>query len=300
MKRIILLLFILTSVVYPQQNFKDSTTANWEGNWWAGNGNMGSWFPTFEDLATFSINDFSWGEIRSINQISLGSSINIEAQIINSSGGVNYDAAFFAIGDGWANYGGNNYGIVFRNGIVNFFEDNGIQNMIFKDTIGSYVTGEMISFTLTFNNDGTLSAQGDNFSGTLTPTTVVQNAKWIIASKDSKQNQGFYLKSIDGLQITSTEYEVVKSKIVNYSLAQNYPNPFNPITKIVYHLPKSSLVQFKVYDLLGREIATLVNEQKPAGSYEVNFDASDLPSGVYIYNIKAGDYMDSKKMILLK
>ncbi len=69
----------------------------------------------------------------------------------------------------------------------------------------------------------------------------------------------------------------------HFELSQNYPNPFNPFTKIVYHLPKSSLVQFKVYDLLGREIASLVNEQKPAGSYEVNFDASDIPSGVYIY-----------------
>ena len=299
MKNLFLLFCILgiNSLIFPQNS---TINTDWEGNWWRGNGNMGSWFPSSEDLATFSIDDYSWGEIRSINQISYGTSINIEAQIINSSGGVNDDAAFFAIGDGWANYGGNNYGIVFRNGIVNFFEDNGNQNMTFKDTIGAYVIGEMITFSLTLNNDGTLSAQGDNFSGTFTPTTVVQNAKWIIATKDSRQNQGFYLKSIDGVQITAIEDEIVESSIKDYSLTQNYPNPFNPSTLISFSIPSENQVVLKIFNILGKEVAALVNEERPAGSYTVEFNASNLSSGIYFYRLQAGSYIETKKMQLLK
>ncbi len=88
--------------------------------------------------------------------------------------------------------------------------------------------------------------------------------------------------------------------IKNYTLFQNYPNPFNPSTKISYALPQNSFVELKVFNLLGQEIATLVNEQKPVGNYEVNFDASNLPSGVYIYKMKAGEYVQTKKMVLLK
>ncbi len=300
MKKLFLLLFIFISIIYSQPSFNNKLVADWEGNWWSGNVNMGSWFPSFEDLATFSIDDYSWGEIRSIYQISLGTSIDIEAQIINSSGGVNYDAAFFGIGDGWANYEGNNYGIVFRNGIVNYFEDNGNQNMTFKDTIGTYVSGEMINFTLTFNNDGTLTVQGNNFSGTFTPTTVIQNAKWIIASKDSRQSQGFYLKSIDGIQITTIANEIGDLTIKNYSLSQNYPNPFNPITKIKYAVPQLTKVQISVFDFLGREVVTLVNQDQSTGNYTIDFDASYLSSGIYFYQLKAGGFIETKKMLLLK
>jgi hypothetical protein len=83
-------------------------------------------------------------------------------------------------------------------------------------------------------------------------------------------------------------------------LTGNYPNPFNPTTKINYQLPKAGLVTLKVYDILGREVATLVNENQPAGSYSVPFDASKLSSGIYIYTIHANDFIQSKKMILTK
>ena len=86
----------------------------------------------------------------------------------------------------------------------------------------------------------------------------------------------------------------------NISLSQNYPNPFNPNTKISYSVANLSKVILKVYDILGREVVTLVNEEKPAGRYEVNFNASNLASGVYFYQIKAGEFIMSKKMILLK
>ncbi len=85
-----------------------------------------------------------------------------------------------------------------------------------------------------------------------------------------------------------------------YNLTQNFPNPFNPSTTIRYQIPQDGIVTLKIYDILGREVATLVNEEKVAGKYEVNFNASSLASGVYIYKIQAGSFINSKKMILLK
>jgi hypothetical protein len=84
-----------------------------------------------------------------------------------------------------------------------------------------------------------------------------------------------------------------------YSLEQNFPNPFNPSTTIRYQIPNDGLVTLKVYDILGSEVTTLVNEQKSTGSYEVNFDASRLASGVYIYKITSGNFVSSKKMLLV-
>jgi len=85
-----------------------------------------------------------------------------------------------------------------------------------------------------------------------------------------------------------------------YLLSQNYPNPFNPSTTISFSIPTSEFVTLKVYDMLGREVATLVNENLSAGSYSYNFDASNLTSGVYLYKLQAGKYSETKKMILMK
>ena len=85
-----------------------------------------------------------------------------------------------------------------------------------------------------------------------------------------------------------------------YNLSQNYPNPFNPSTTINFSLPKGSNVVLKIYDVLGREVATLLNGEKPAGNYEVNFDASKLASGLYVYTINAGEFTSTKKMMLMK
>ena len=85
-----------------------------------------------------------------------------------------------------------------------------------------------------------------------------------------------------------------------YSLSQNYPNPFNPSTTIDYQLPKPGFVNLTVFDVLGQEVKTLVNEYKQAGTYNVRFDASELPSGVYFYKITSGDFTSTKKLTLIK
>lgn len=85
-----------------------------------------------------------------------------------------------------------------------------------------------------------------------------------------------------------------------FRLLQNYPNPFNPGTAISFQLSAVSFVRLKVFDALGREVATLVDDEKPAGSYKVTWNAQNLPSGVYLYRIVAGDYTESKRMLLVK
>jgi photosystem II stability/assembly factor-like uncharacterized protein len=99
--------------------------------------------------------------------------------------------------------------------------------------------------------------------------------------------------------VTSVEMSS-NSQPAGFGLEQNYPNPFNPNTTINYRLPKNGHVTIKVYDILGNEVKTLVNEYKPAGEYSVNFDAGKLSSGMYIYRITAGGYTAAKKMTLIK
>jgi uncharacterized lipoprotein YddW (UPF0748 family) len=111
--------------------------------------------------------------------------------------------------------------------------------------------------------------------------------------------------------VVITDVEDEKENIINqpteFVLEQNYPNPFNPSTKIRYTIPNVTLsevegsrVQIKLYDVLGKEVATLVNEEKPAGSYEVDFDANGLSSGVYFYQLRSGDFVQTNKMVLLR
>ena len=85
-----------------------------------------------------------------------------------------------------------------------------------------------------------------------------------------------------------------------FVLNQNYPNPFNPSTKISYSVASEAFVSIKVYDFIGEEVNTLVNENRPAGIYEVVFDASNLPSGTYFYTLRVGDFISTKKMMLIK
>ncbi len=113
----------------------------------------------------------------------------------------------------------------------------------------------------------------------------------------------YRLKQIDydGSFKYSNEITVNVTEIANdYILSQNYPNPFNPTTTISWQSPISSWQSLKVYDVLGNEAAVLVNEYKPAGIYEVKFDASNLPSGIYFYKFQAGGFTETKKMILMR
>ena len=137
-----------------------------------------------------------------------------------------------------------------------------------------------------------------NGSGT---TTELTNYTYT----DKNVPSGIYnyrLKQIDfdGSYEYSNIIEVEVNVPKKFTLEQNYPNPFNPSTVINFEIPVQTNVLLKVYDLLGNEITTLVNEMKPVGSYKIEFDASSLSNGVYFYRMQAGDYVQTRKMIFMK
>ncbi|MCU7524961.1 MAG: T9SS type A sorting domain-containing protein [Ignavibacteria bacterium] len=115
-------------------------------------------------------------------------------------------------------------------------------------------------------------------------------------------NMDVYLLNSGKGKAEKPEKELVESETapVEYALSQNYPNPFNPSTVINYEIPKTSRVTLKIFDMLGKEVTTLVNEYKEQGRYSVEFNASHLPSGTYIYELRANDFVKSGKMLLLK
>ncbi|MGE5429425.1 MAG: Ig-like domain-containing protein [Syntrophomonadaceae bacterium] len=102
------------------------------------------------------------------------------------------------------------------------------------------------------------------------------------------------------VSFVGVEKENGTGKPSSYALDQNYPNPFNPSTTLSYQIPGNSFVSLKVFDLLGREVATLVNKEQTAGKYKVQFNASNIPSGIYIYMLRTDNYKETKKMVLLK
>lgn len=118
------------------------------------------------------------------------------------------------------------------------------------------------------------------------------------ASSNSKY---VYLQkvSVTGTTTGGTAVEETEIPVV-FNLDQNFPNPFNPYTKISFSLPKEGFTKLVVYDLLGNQVSTLVKEKLNAGSHSINFDAKNLPSGVYLYALTSGNYSSTKKMILIK
>jgi len=185
---------------------------------------------------------------------------------------------------------------------------------------------ELTSFTAQANSKGILlqwttatetnnhgfeierSTDGENFyrigfvqgSGT---TTEIKSYSFVDNVEYSGISTYYYrLKQLDldGRAEYSDVISVDFSVPDKFVLSQNYPNPFNPETKIVYAVPKQSPVTIKVYDLTGQEVATLVNEAKEPGTYNVTFNATNLSSGIYIYQMRAGEFSSVKKMSVLK
>jgi hypothetical protein len=157
--------------------------------------------------------------------------------------------------------------------------------------------GDPVTFSLGANPPAGTSITSDVF-------------KWIIAS-NQVGNHTVIIRVSDGTLFKDTTLNITITTAVgvenerngipqNYGLKQNYPNPFNPSTKISYQLPQADYVTLKVYNMVGKEVVTLVNEEKPAGYYQVNFSSSDMPSGIYFYELKAGSYSEVRKMLLLK
>jgi hypothetical protein len=137
--------------------------------------------------------------------------------------------------------------------------------------------------------------------GQLRPKDFVQgSAVWELANKiwylmmDLECEQCLTKRSAPSFD------QEIGSVLKEYFSAQNYPNPFNPSTNIKFSVPKESIITLRIYNALGQEVVELLNENRPAGEYEVEFDATALPSGVYFYRLQAGSYIETKKMVLVR
>ena len=216
-------------------------------------------------------------------------------------------------------------------GITGFFYDNGgpganySSNNMNPAVTTIYPANDSDKISVSFNyletyiddyleiHDGNISAPLlGKFSGTTNPGTITSsavNGSLTFKFVSTTQNYAGWAAALTTIHdTTSVGVENDKTKIPTvFGLDQNYPNPFNPATTINYSVPKAALVTIKVYDILGKEVATLVNEQKTAGNYEVQFDANRLSSGVYFYrmqaNLSAGlgqSFVQTKKLLLMK
>ena len=116
---------------------------------------------------------------------------------------------------------------------------------------------------------------------------------------NKKDTIDFTISNLDGIMMTK-QFIFSYTGPKEFKLEQNFPNPFNPTTTIQYQLPQDAKVTLKVYDILGSEVATLVNEEQEAGYKEVKFNAINIASGMYVYRLQAGEYVSIKKMLMIK
>ena len=183
-----------------------------------------------------------------------------------------------------------------------------VQNVSYGD-ISEYISVPPSSYSLDItpagNNSAIVTSLNADLSGLKGETATVFASGFLNPSgNENGPGFGVFAALANGTVVqfgTLTGVENSKNSIpTSFNLNQNYPNPFNPSTKITYSIPKSSYVSLKIYNVLGQEVAALVNQQQNAGSYAVNFDASSLSSGIYLYRIQAGSFVSTKKMTLLK
>ena len=180
-----------------------------------------------------------------------------------------------------------------------------------EDPLGNPVVTKSQHLNVLLDPQGTgIDSSVVYFDNLFTPTiegmyTIKSWVYWDMNGDSLENDSGDMDKSNDTLTITRHAYilsdaEVKNIVVHNFRLLQNYPNPFNPATAIEYQIPELSFVTIKIYNVLGKEVATLVNEEKPAGFYNFEFDASSLTSGIYFCRLQAGSFVATKKMVLMK
>ncbi len=202
-------------------------------------------------------------------------------------------------------------------GEYSYYSD--VANSLALDKLGNvYVTGtagtsssNIAYLTIKYDNDGNekwiAKYDGPGYNGYDNGNSIfVDNSGYVyITGSSPGLTSGNDVATIKYIQSPSDINDNPVPQPMKYELFQNYPNPFNPNTKIKFTVPQDEKretrnVTLKVYDILGNEVATLVNEEKSAGVYDVQFDAAGLSSGVYFYQINAGNFLQTKKMILIK
>jgi hypothetical protein len=198
---------------------------------------------------------------------------------------------------------------------VNAYDGTGIgadgysgYNIAIDDEASVYAIGQAYStaniITLKYNSSGDFQ-WAESYNGTGNSQDIPVALR--VDTDGNIYSTGNSFDSVTGYDIaiikyvqTTTSVEDEENSISSFTLEQNYPNPFNPTTKISWQSPVRSHQTLKVYDVLGNEVSTLLDEYKEAGSYEITFDANELSSGVYFYKLQAGSIKEMKKMILLR
>lgn len=251
-------------------------------------GPFGSTPVGFFDGETQSGGYSNWGS-KIDARLAVKSPLQINLSGSKGSGSFTVDAQINA----GSSVGGNNviHFVVVEN--VNYNGRNGVNphNHVLRKMITS-PTGESINLASNQTVSKTINLESAWNTGNIGVVVFVQNS----SSKEVYQSNFI---TYDELGITSVD-DINNSILDSYNLSQNYPNPFNPTTSIEYQIPAEENVVLKVYNLIGQEVAELVNEKKSAGSYKVNFNAEKLASGVYYYTLRAGNFVGSQKLVLLK
>jgi len=161
-------------------------------------------------------------------------------------------------------------------------------------------TGPILAPTLVTNNgivyigstNGDIFIMRDPYLGD--EQLSLSDYEWPTFKGDNQRSK--VVRLVAGTTTVGDEDKIV----TNYNLYQNYPNPFNPSTRIKFQIPSRTLVSLKIFDVLGNEVGVLVNREMETGSYEVEFDASEIPSGIYFYRLQTESFVETKKMVLMK
>ena len=180
-----------------------------------------------------------------------------------------------------------------------------VTNVSFSPTPLTITTGDTVRWIAVLGTHNVLADDGSFTSGPPAPAPWEFTHVFTTAGSNPyycEPHGGPGGTGMSGVIIVEDPVSVPEKELfVNeFRIEQNYPNPFNPSTKISFNVPQESFVKVKVYDIIGNEITTLVNEVKSAGYYEVEFVAENLSSGIYIYQLRANDFIQTKKMILLR
>ena len=198
-----------------------------------------------------------------------------------------------------------NFGVIIRGYIYNTADGGATWQLQLEDSVDAYSSIKFIdkntcwvagNGSVLFTIDGGANWQRQLLIGGLSSLDFVDtNNGWLVG------DYGVIIHTKSGGATFIEDPEKLKTSILsNFSLSQNYPNPFNPITNIEYRLANTDFVNLSIYNILGQKVITLVNKKQPAGSYQMQWDATGFASGIYYYKLSAGDFKQVKKMILMK